>query len=110
MMMNQELLQKTKKWIQWFQRMNKIGDIVLNPYCKQLMLNVSLHIITNVLKTYKTIKQQNKHLFLHMFANFKYIQYVAGKSTQYAHNVPVRGVTDDNNTSKNSTFVQEDMK
>ena len=45
-----------------------------------------------------------------MFANFKYIQYVVGKSTQYAHNVPVRGVTDDNNTSKNSTFVQEDME
>ena len=45
-----------------------------------------------------------------MFANFKYIQYVVGKSTQYAHNVPVRGVTDDNNTSKNSTFVQEDIK
>ena len=44
-----------------------------------------------------------------MFANFKCIQYVVGKSTQYAHNVPVRGVTDDNNTSKNSTFVQEDI-
>ena len=44
-----------------------------------------------------------------MFANFKYIQYVVGKSTQYAHNVPVRGVTDDNNTSTNSTFVQEDI-